>query len=434
MTETTSHSNLRHDSSYSDAIAGFCRRDYQPPDSGLRDTFPSEAVWQSMRSAGTALWLDTGDVDAIHKLWTREFDALTTNNTLLNKEVQKGIYDRLVPDAAKVIRDADAAGGAGGSISDDLLVQEIAFILNAVHGLKLVSTFGADVSVELHTNVAFDPDASFQYGKRFAAICPEHFIVKVPLTPEGLIAARRLRDDGVRINFTLGFSARQNRLIAAFSRPNWVNVFMGRLNAFVKNNGLGDGNNVGEKATLASQRMLLDLNRARGTNTLQIGASIRNGPQCFDLSGVDALTIPTAAAQEFKDMNPDKDAIVNKVEIDPTVTLDAGFDLEKDGLSALWSVTNELEAAVDALEYGETVTGDDIRQHFRDHGVPDLFPDMTTADRDRIQQETKIPKRDTWRDRVAAGSASWDGLLTEAALMSFAQDQAALDDRIRKFL
>jgi hypothetical protein len=27
----------------------------------------------------------------------REFTALTTNNTLLNKEVQKGIYDQLVP-------------------------------------------------------------------------------------------------------------------------------------------------------------------------------------------------------------------------------------------------------------------------------------------------------------------------------------------------
>jgi transaldolase len=418
----------RHDSAYAQTVADFCLHGHQPPAQGLRDSFPAEELWQGMRTAGTSLWLDTGDVDAIRKLWTREFEALTTNNTLLNKEVQKGIYDRLVPDAANVIR------GAEGGIGDDLLVQEIAFVLNAVHGLTLVRTFDADVSVELHTNVAFDPDTSYQYGKRFAAICPDRFIVKVPLTPEGLIAARRLRDDDVRVNFTLGFSARQNRLIAAFSRPNYVNVFMGRLNAFVIDNGLGDGNNVGEKATLASQRMLYGLNKARGTSVQQIGASIRNGQQCFDLCGLDVLTIPTAAAQEFKDMNPDPAQIVSKVENDPKVTLGAGFDLEKDGISAFWEVSAKLEAAVDSLDYSESLTGEDIRRHMADQGVPDLFPEMSSLDRDKIQQESKIPKRDSWRERVEAGKASWDGLLSEAALMSFAKDQSALDDRIRKFL
>lgn len=418
----------RHDSAYAQTVADFCLHDHQPPARGLRETFPSEELWQGMRAAGTALWLDTGDVDAIRRLWTREFEALTTNNTLLNKEVQKGIYDRLVPDAARVIR------GADGDIDEDLLVQEIAFVLNAVHGLKLVRSFDADVSVELHTNLAFDPEASYQYGKRFAAICPDRFIVKVPLTPDGLIAARRLRDDDVRVNFTLGFSARQNRLIAAFSRPNYVNVFMGRLNAFVSDNGLGDGNNVGEKATLASQRMLNALNEARDTNVRQIGASIRNGQQCFDLCGLDVLTIPTAAAQDLEDMNPDPAQIVSRVGDDPQVTLGKGFDLEKDGVSAFWEVTAELESAVDSLTYGESLTGEDICRHMADGGVPDLFPEMSSLDRDRIQRESKIPKRDSWRERVEAGKASWDGLLTEAALMSFAKDQSALDDRIRKSL
>ncbi len=429
MTQTTSQGKLPHnDSAHANTVAEFCLRDHQPPDSALRKTFPSEELWQNMRAAGTSLWLDTGDVDAIRALWTQEFVALTTNNTLLNKEVQKGIYDGLVPDAAMAIRGADS------NIGDDLLVQEIAFVLNAVHGLKLVSTFDADVSVELHTNRAFDPEASYQYGKRFFAICPERFIVKVPLTPEGLIAARRLRDDDIRINFTLGFSARQNRLVAAFSRPNWVNVFMGRLSAFVKNNGLGDGQNVGEKATLASQRMLLAHNQAQGTTVKQIGASIRNGQQCFDLCGLDVLTIPTAAAEDFRNSAPDSSQIVSRIDTDPDVTLDAGFDVDKDGLSAFWSVTPELEAAVDALAYSDSITGDDIRNHFQSHGAADLFPEMTTEDRDRIQRESKIPKRDSWKDRVAAGTASWDGLLTEAALMSFTQDQASLDDRIRQFL
>ena len=37
---------------------------------------------------GSELWLDTGDIEAAAEPWTEEFTALTTNNTLLNAEVQ----------------------------------------------------------------------------------------------------------------------------------------------------------------------------------------------------------------------------------------------------------------------------------------------------------------------------------------------------------
>ena len=54
--------------------------------------------------------------------------------------------------------------------------------------------------------------------------------------------------------------------------------------------------------------------------------------------------------------------------------------------------------------------------------------------RERVAAESKIPKAASWKDRVAAGEASWDGMLTEAALASFHLDQTALDDRIRASL
>jgi transaldolase len=57
--------------------------------------------WRKVRNTGTRLWLDTGDIDEAAKLWNSSFDALTTNNTLLNKEIQKGIYDSLVSKAAR---------------------------------------------------------------------------------------------------------------------------------------------------------------------------------------------------------------------------------------------------------------------------------------------------------------------------------------------
>ena len=160
--------------------------------------------WESLRSAGTELWLDTGDMEEAETNWSAEMSALTTNNTLLNNEIQKGIYDVFISEAKSIVRD----------LPQEERVKEIAFILNARHGLRLASKFGGYVSVELHTDAAHDIKAILYYGKRFHEICPEQFIVKVPYTAEGLIGARLLKDSGVKINFTLEFSARENVIVA----------------------------------------------------------------------------------------------------------------------------------------------------------------------------------------------------------------------------
>lgn len=53
----------------------------------------NDSFWQSLRDTGTELWLDTGDIEEAEANWSAEMSALTTNNTLLNNEIQKGIYD-----------------------------------------------------------------------------------------------------------------------------------------------------------------------------------------------------------------------------------------------------------------------------------------------------------------------------------------------------
>ena len=120
----------RHDSRLAAEVRTFCLK-AAPQTQTTRSQYPALPLWAAVARTGTALWLDTGDIDAAKALWTREFLALTTNNTLLNKEVQKGIYDELVPDAAALLRGVDTA------MPDSALVMEIAFLLNAVHGLKL---------------------------------------------------------------------------------------------------------------------------------------------------------------------------------------------------------------------------------------------------------------------------------------------------------
>ena len=55
--------------------------------------YPSKPLWAQVSRCGSELWLDTGDIEDASSLWSEEFSAVTTNNTLLNKEVQKGTYD-----------------------------------------------------------------------------------------------------------------------------------------------------------------------------------------------------------------------------------------------------------------------------------------------------------------------------------------------------
>ncbi len=419
-----------HDSKLASTVAEFCVSEPSVAATEKATGVPSVPAWRRLTEVGTTLWLDTGDLDAARALWAAEFEALTTNNTLLNNEVQKGIYDALVPRAAALLKDAETG------LDDGLLVQEIAFILNAVHGLKLVRAFDADVSVELHTNLARDAEASYRYGKRYAAICPQRFIVKVPLTPEGVLAARRLHDDGVRINFTLGFSARENYLIGAVARPDWVNVFMGRCNAFVAGAGLGSGDNVGEKATLASQRLMRRLRDERGCDVRQIGASMRNGDQAFDLAGLDVYTMPTAVAAAYLERDPDPADVEDRTAADPVVELSEGRSAEAEGLDALWTLSDSFAAAVHQLAEvdARVFTGAEMLGLLRDHGAGDLFAELSGDEAARIAADGKIPAYAPWIERVRAKTASWDGLLTDAALASFTADQAALDQRIRGLL
>lgn len=384
-----------------------------------RLTPASNPLWAELTRLGSELWLDTGDIEAATPLYSREFTALTTNNTLLNKEVQKGIYDQLIHQAAGVLKDLDA----------QTRVIEIAFILNARHGLRLAQTFGGKVSVELHTDLSHDVARSVAYGKRYYAICPQHFIIKIPLTPAGLIATRELRKAGVPVNFTLGFSARHNHLATAFASPSYVNVFLGRLNAYVSENQLGDGKNVGEKAMLASQRTVT---KVGGGRTRHIAASLRSAQQVADLAGVDVFTMPTAvAAAAVKEL---KGGWRSRLGDDPAVTWAPGVDPAKIRAHTLWAIGDADRALAERLAAKPPATPAELVEAAKAAGAADLFPQLGAADLKRIADDGKNPKHATWAPRIATGELAIDTLLNYAALASFTNDQAAMDERIRKYL
>jgi len=385
-------------------------------------------VWRQVRNVGSRLWLDTGDIDEASELWDSEFEALTTNNTLLNKEVQKGIYDDLIRKAASAIKK-----GAPG-IDEKELLLEVAFVLNASHGLRLVEQFDAHVSVELHTDLANDVERTVRYGRRFYEICPERFYVKVPLAPAGFLAARKLGQHGVPINFTLGFSARHNYLASLLSRPHYVNVFLGRLNSFVADNNLGDGENVGEKTTLSTQREILNLRHAGRTETLLIGASMRGGLQVASLAGVDVLTMPPKVAAQYRDKPVEK--VSAQVHEDPPVRLTEGVTLDDFNGRTLWEVPDAFKTCVDDLlnKNLDSLTPEDLQAHFEDAGFGDFLPRWSDRDRQTISTDGKIPVYERWKESLATKRIGMDALVNISGIYSFATDQKALDDRIRSLI
>ncbi len=390
-------------------------------------SFPGKAPWAAVARCGSDLWLDTGDIEAASALWCEQFSAVTTNNTLLNREVQKGTYDELIEKAAEEL---------AGEVPPEDVPLEIAFVLNAYHALKISRKLGAMVSVELHTDLAHDVERSVWYGRRYHEIAPDRFYVKVPLTPAGLLAARRLGEDGVPVNCTLGFSARQNHLIASVARPSFVNVFLGRLNGFVADNGLGTGEMVGEKATLASQREVAALRRELGLRTRQIAASMRDGGQVRSLAGVDVLTMPTGVAEEFEELAPEPAEITSQVDHDPGPGIEDGVDAEELGITSLWEVTDELKRAVQDLVAQEVnaITPPGICAFFAERGLPDLLPEWSEAHNRAAVEDGKIPALDRWRDRLLAGEVALDALMNLSGLHSFATDQKAMDERVREIL
>jgi transaldolase len=383
-------------------------------------TAKRDPFWESLVNAGTELWLDTGNVEEAESNWSAEMAALTTNNSLLNNEIQKGIYDIFISEAKGVVRD----------LPQEERVKEIAFILNARHALRLASKFGGMVSVELHTDTAHDIKAIQNYGRRFHEICPEQFIVKVPYSAEGLIGARLLKDSGVKINFTLGFSARENVLITRVSRPDYVNVFLGRIGAYMVDNKLGDGSGAGEKAVISSQNWVTGISAENPWQTKQIAASLRNYSQLELLAGIDVFTMPPkVAAEGHKELSG---KFTSRTHENYDVSI---FDIAKDAnIDKFWEVDQKVLKLAGRLAGKLPSTGQELIHIAHEEGCEDLFPSLTKEEKGLIASDGKIPVHSRWEKKISEGKIAPDSLLSLAGLASFTADQEKLDQRIRSII
>jgi len=386
--------------------------------------FQSDPIMARFKETGTELWVDTGNLEKAQSIWKTEFTALTTNNTLANQVVQTGVMDEVI--GQTVFRLKEVAPG----LSEEERVTEIGFVINCRIALRLVSSFKTRVSVELHPAMSRNIERTLDYARRYYRVCPKYFTIKIPLTPEGYLAVRALRKEGMPINFTLGFSARQNYLAARLSNPDYVNVFLGRLNQVVIENSMGGGELVGEKVTLATQVALHIVRKQYSeVSTKLIGASIRSGEQVAFLAGLDVLTIPPAVMEQFSKMEHigSMGSHIGE-DIQPGIDLN---HLQAARFSKLWEIPDSFIRFVDdLLETAKLdfMSGEELELFCKERSI-DLFYPFSNNELKKILDQGKIPSLEDWSHEVAL-----DDLMTWSALQSFSKDQGALDERIRSFL
>ena len=184
------------------------------------------------------IFLDTADIEEIREAarWGI-LSGITTNPTLMMKS---------------------------GGKSHEAVIREIAEIVDG------------PISAE---TISLDTAGMVQEGRRFAKWHP-NVVVKVPSTPNGWAAVKQLKQEGIRTNVTLCFSANQ-ALFAALAGAYIISPFVGRIDDISE-----DGMQV--------VRDTAEIYHKHNLTTLVLAASIRHPLHIIDAAkaGADIATVP----------------------------------------------------------------------------------------------------------------------------------------------
>lgn len=134
--------------------------------------------------------------------------------------------------------------------------------------------------------VAVKKDEMMKEARDFAKIAP-NIVVKLPLIPEGLKAVRLCKEEGIRTNVTLCFSAPQ-ALLAAKAGASYISPFVGRLDDIAA---------VGMDLI----RQIVTIYKNYGFSTEVLVASCRNPNHIVEaaLCGAHVATIPYGVIQQM---------------------------------------------------------------------------------------------------------------------------------------
>jgi len=184
---------------------------------------------------------------------------------------------RLFLDTANIdqIREINRWGVLSGVTTNPSLVAKEAEDPD-VTWKEILAEVDGDISLE-----TTEPEAEpmMEEGRRLANMAP-NAVVKVPMTPNGMEAGKKLAGEGIRINVTLVFSPAQ-AILAAEIGAYCVSPFLGRLDDVG-----ADGMKV--------LRDICELYAVQGYATNVLAASLRHPMHVVDaaLAGADIATMP----------------------------------------------------------------------------------------------------------------------------------------------
>ena len=169
---------------------------------------------QQLNDQGQSPWYDNisrGLIKSggLQKLIDLGITGLTSNPTIFEKAISAGSdYDGSLIELAK-------SGKSVFEIYDSLSIEDIR---SASDMLRPVydRTGGADgfVSLEVNPHLAHKTEETIEEAERlFAAVDRPNLMVKVPGTPEGVLAFRTLIGEGINVNVTLLFSLEAYRTV-----------------------------------------------------------------------------------------------------------------------------------------------------------------------------------------------------------------------------
>jgi transaldolase len=143
---------------------------------------------------------------------------------------------------------------------------------------EILAEVDGDISLE---TTELETDAMVEQGIGLAQMAP-NAVVKVPMTPNGLSAGKRLMKDGIKINVTLVFSPAQ-AILAAEIGAYIVSPFIGRIDDMA-----GDG--------MHALRQICEIYEVQGYETNVLAASLRHPMHVVEagLAGADIATMPYA--------------------------------------------------------------------------------------------------------------------------------------------
>lgn len=237
---------------------------------------------------------DTGDIQAIAQY--KPVDA-TTNPSLLLKAAQMPQYDELINRTADQVQ--------GENLAADEQVEILADRFAVAIGKEILDIVPGRVSTEVDARLSFDAQASIDRARRLismyaeAGIGRERVLIKLASTWEGVEAARVLEAEGINCNLTLLFCDVQ-AVAAAKAGAFLISPFVGRiLDWYRKAEGV-DGYPADDDPGVKSVRNIYRLFKARGFETIVMGASFRNAGEIEALAGCDRLTIGPNFLEELE--------------------------------------------------------------------------------------------------------------------------------------